>query len=324
MFQWGSFFPDENQPMTLRFGIFGPGVHRSAQQEIIMSLSRTVSPRKLGFMALASVGLAVVSGTASAHVAVVRNSQKLQGNDYATVNPGRNGASPVRVTTQRGVGMTTRQYGGKTVITFDKPVLAAGTYFNATGNAPAQASIQAYDKSGRPLKLWDEGTRRLRVTQWTRVAPGGNTRRTFMGVRSCCACIKQVVLTRQEQPFQVAVLNKQPTPVAPQPRIASRGVSPVEYTPLPAAGLETPIAAPVALAGGGGGGGGGGFFPLILPLGGGSRRTTTNIIHDVTPVVPTLPPDTVPEPSALALVLPGLIPLALMRRRAKKRAQSAE
>jgi hypothetical protein len=281
-----------------------------------MSSSSSIRSHKQTLAALASLGLALSSGTASAHVAVIRNSAKLQGNDYAVVKPTA-GSTPVRGRTQRGAGMTTRTYGDKTVITFDRPVAGAGTYRSAVGGKPANASIQAYDKSGRQLKLWDEGTRRMRVTQWTTVRPGGKAT-TLMGVRSCCACIKQLVITRQTAPFRVAVFQRQPPPVAPPLRVASRVAGPLPYTvtPPPAAPPGVPIIPP-AIIPAAAGGGGGGFFPLFLPLVFTRNHNKREFIPTVTPPIPPLSP-VIPEPSAILLAVPGLVPLLALRRRKRR------
>ncbi|MBW3625390.1 MAG: hypothetical protein KY468_18500 [Armatimonadetes bacterium] len=303
-----------------------------------MSSSRIVPLRTSRLVALTALGLALSSGVASAHVAVVRNEAKLRGNDRVAIQPTTGGqpGQAVRVKTQRGVGMSTRNYGNKTVISFDKPVHSAGAYFLASGTAPVNASIQAYDKSGRQLQLFDEGTRKLRVAQWTTVRPNGKTVRSFMGVRSCCACIKQIVMTTPQKPVDVAVYTRQPTPVTPRPRLAAASPQPLPYRPLvaeappvvpivtpPPAAVIPPVPIPVAA----GGGGGPNFLPLIIPallaLGGGGGGDRT-IIPEVTPPIPSLPPDipVIPEPSAFALALPGLLPLLALRRRGRKKADA--
>jgi hypothetical protein len=285
-----------------------------------MSSSSTNRTHTQTLAALAAVGLALTSGAASAHVAVIRNSAKLQGNDYAVVRP-VSGNAPVRGRTQRGAGMTTRTVGNKTYITFDRPVAGAGTYLAASNGRPANASIQAFDKSGRPLKLWDEGTRRMQVTQWTTVRAGGKAT-TFMGVRSCCACIKQIVLTTpQTSPFRVAVYQRQAPPLAPRPRVATRVASALPYTPAPSpfippvARVIPPAVIPAVAHGGGG------FFPLFLPLVFSHSHNNRELIITPTPPVPPLSP-VIPEPSAILLLAPGLIPLVALRRR--KRRNSVE
>ena len=264
----------------------------------------------------------------------------LHGIDLRSKVPGRNAAWKGNVAPSNAM-LWASDNAGPIDITFDQPVFGAGFHFRDRDFSRSfQSRVTCYDIHGRPMKLFDKGNRQIRMS-WTRTTSADGSSLIYMGVRSCCACIKRVRIEASppyrepEQPQPpLGTIPPRITPVVDTPPVTELPVESLPTPPLvatapPSAFIPAPAFAPATAAAAGA------PFPWIIPLiAGGAALLQSDNDTDVPPpgvpppvnpppinppdvpvVPPPPPPPPIPEPSALTLMVPGLLALSAMRRR---------